>query len=98
MADVKAELPNIDPEVAAEKAEFEKEIAELGDVPEAAYLDEIYDIIDAVVSRTDDSTLPALTIRTWVLGIFFGFLYALVNTLFTFRTNQITMLRPTDNN
>ncbi|KAJ1553661.1 hypothetical protein HK405_007283, partial [Cladochytrium tenue] len=79
----------IDPEALAEKAELEKEVAELGDIPEAEYLDEIYDIIDAVVSRTDDPTVPALTMRTWILGVFFGFLYALVNTLFTFRTNQI---------
>ncbi|KAJ1547631.1 hypothetical protein HK405_005327 [Cladochytrium tenue] len=81
----------IDPEALAEKAELEKEVAELGDIPEAEYLDEIYDIIDAVVSRTDDPTIPALTMRTWILGVFFGFLYALVNTLFTFRTNQITV-------
>ncbi|KAJ1559534.1 Myosin type-2 heavy chain 1, partial [Cladochytrium tenue] len=84
-----ADPPKVDPEVAAEKAELEKEVAELGDIPEAEYLDEIYDIIDSVVSRTDDPTLAALTLRTWILGIFFGFLYALVNTLFTFRTNQI---------
>ncbi|KAJ3410913.1 hypothetical protein HDV05_003044, partial [Chytridiales sp. JEL 0842] len=27
------------------------------------YVDEIYDIVDAVVSKTDDPTLPALTLR-----------------------------------
>ncbi|KAI9330486.1 OPT oligopeptide transporter protein-domain-containing protein [Zopfochytrium polystomum] len=77
-------------ELAVErKLEHEK----AGDIdPEAGdYIDEIYDIVDAVVSRTDDPTLPALTIRVWILGVFFGFLLALVNTLFTFRTNTITL-------
>ncbi|KAI9347421.1 OPT oligopeptide transporter protein-domain-containing protein [Zopfochytrium polystomum] len=63
--------------------EFDPEVAE--------YIDEIYDIVDAVVSRTDDPTLPALTLRVWILGIFFGFLLSMVNTLFTFRTNTLTV-------
>ncbi|KAJ1547483.1 hypothetical protein HK405_005724, partial [Cladochytrium tenue] len=33
-------------------------------VGEEEYVDEIYDIVDSVVPRTDDPTLPALTFRT----------------------------------
>ncbi|KAJ1550414.1 hypothetical protein HK405_000665, partial [Cladochytrium tenue] len=32
-------------------------------VGEEEYVDEIYDIVDSVVPRTDDPTLPALTFR-----------------------------------
>ncbi|KAI8831019.1 OPT oligopeptide transporter protein-domain-containing protein [Chytriomyces cf. hyalinus JEL632] len=53
------------------------------------YLDEIYMIIDAIVPRTDDSSLPALTFRVWFLGLIFGALICAINTLFTFRTNQV---------
>jgi len=77
-------------ELAVErKLEHEKQ----GDVdPESGeYMDEIYDIVDAVVPRTDDPTLPALTFRVWLLGGLFGILLAVVNTLFTFRTNQLSV-------
>jgi hypothetical protein len=53
------------------------------------YIDEIYDIVDAVVSRTDDPSLPVFTFRSFVLGTFFAILLSVVNTLFTFRTNQV---------
>ncbi|KAJ3097403.1 hypothetical protein HDU96_000409 [Phlyctochytrium bullatum] len=49
------------------------------------YLDEIYDIVDAVVPRP---TMPVLTFRVWVLGGFFCVALCVANTLFTFRTNQ----------
>ncbi|KAJ3093528.1 hypothetical protein HDU97_009482, partial [Phlyctochytrium planicorne] len=63
---------------------------EAGDVdPESGeYLDEIYDIVDAVVSRTDDPTLPVLTFRVMILGGFFCVALCCANTLFTFRTNS----------
>ncbi|KAJ3098028.1 hypothetical protein HDU97_004361 [Phlyctochytrium planicorne] len=63
---------------------------ETGDVdpesgPESGeYLDEIYDIVDAVVSRTDDPTLPVLTFRVMILGGFFCVALCCANTLFTF--------------
>ncbi|KAJ1557981.1 hypothetical protein HK405_014700, partial [Cladochytrium tenue] len=60
-------------------------------VGEEEYVDEIYDIVDSVVPRTDDPTLPALTFRVWVISIIFGFLLSLVNTIFSFRTNNITV-------
>ncbi|KAI9346046.1 OPT oligopeptide transporter protein-domain-containing protein [Zopfochytrium polystomum] len=53
--------------------------------------DEVYDIVDAVVPRTDDPTLPVLTFRVWVLGTVFGILLSTVNTLFTFRTNTFNV-------
>ncbi|KAJ3311176.1 hypothetical protein HDU76_003196, partial [Blyttiomyces sp. JEL0837] len=90
----KAEVPQVvseaDMELAVErKLQHEKD----GDVdPESGeYLDEIYDIVDAVVSRTDDPTLPALTFRVWILGMFWAIVLSIVNTLFTFRTNQLTV-------
>ncbi|KAI9347412.1 OPT oligopeptide transporter protein-domain-containing protein [Zopfochytrium polystomum] len=77
-------------ELAVERKLEGEKLGEL-DEEAAQYIDEIYDIVDAVVSRTDDPTLPALTIRVWLLGTFFGFMLALVNTLFTFRTNSLTV-------
>ncbi|KAJ3094901.1 hypothetical protein HDU97_007452 [Phlyctochytrium planicorne] len=61
-----------------------------GDIdPDAGeYLDEIYDIVDAVVSRTDDPNLPVLTFRVILLGGFFSIVLTALNTLFSFRTNS----------
>ncbi|KAJ3331689.1 hypothetical protein HDU76_002491 [Blyttiomyces sp. JEL0837] len=50
-------------------------------------LDEIYDVIHAVIPTTDDPTIPALTFRVWLLGTFFAVVLAFLNTLFTFRSN-----------
>jgi OPT family oligopeptide transporter len=50
-------------------------------------MDEIYDIVQSVVSDTDDPTIPALTFRVWLLGILFSVVLATVNVAFTFRTN-----------
>ncbi|KAJ3100620.1 hypothetical protein HDU97_002108 [Phlyctochytrium planicorne] len=63
-----------------------------GDVdPESGeYLDEIYDIVDAVVPRTDDPNMPVLTFRVIVLGGLFCVALCCANTLFTFRTNNFT--------
>ncbi|KAI8607070.1 OPT oligopeptide transporter protein-domain-containing protein, partial [Chytriomyces sp. MP71] len=58
---------------------------------EESFLDEIYEILDAVVPRTDDVSLPALTFRVWVLGLVFGCLICAANTVFTFRTNTFTI-------
>ncbi|KAI8831018.1 OPT oligopeptide transporter protein-domain-containing protein [Chytriomyces cf. hyalinus JEL632] len=55
------------------------------------YIDEIYQIIDSVVPRTDRPKLPALTFRVWLLGLLFGTLFCIGNTIFTFRTN-VTVL------
>ncbi|KAI9357671.1 OPT oligopeptide transporter protein-domain-containing protein [Zopfochytrium polystomum] len=77
-------------ELAVErKIEHEK----AGDVdPESGeYLDEIYDIVDAVVPRTDDPTIPAFTFRVILLGLGFNVLLACVNTLFMFRTNSFSL-------
>ncbi|KAJ3329140.1 hypothetical protein HDU76_008537 [Blyttiomyces sp. JEL0837] len=77
-------------ELAVErKHEHEK----TGDVdPDSGeYLDEIYDIVDAVVPRTDDPSLPASTFRVWFMGTILCVLYSFINTLFTFRTNPFTL-------
>ncbi|KAI8845735.1 OPT oligopeptide transporter protein-domain-containing protein [Chytriomyces cf. hyalinus JEL632] len=58
---------------------------------EENYIDEIYEIIDAAVPRTDDPSLPASTVRVWLLGLFFGILMCAINTIFTFRTNQFNL-------
>lgn len=91
------------PPLAASFAETEKKVtfydtdslrsSEELDTEYGESLDEVYDIVDAVVSRTDDPNLPALTFRVWFLGIIFGVALAFVNTLFTFRTN-IFVLSP----
>lgn len=43
------------------------------------------------VPITDDPTLPALTFRTWVLGIVSCGMLAFLNRFFGYRTNQITI-------
>ncbi|KAI9351104.1 OPT oligopeptide transporter protein-domain-containing protein [Zopfochytrium polystomum] len=58
--------------------------------PDEGY-DEVYDIVDAVVPRTDDPTIPAFTFRVLVLGFAFALVLASVNTLFTFRTNTFSL-------
>ncbi|KAI8611929.1 OPT oligopeptide transporter protein-domain-containing protein [Chytriomyces sp. MP71] len=57
----------------------------------ADYIDEIYEIIDAVVPRTDEPALPVLTLRVWFLGLVFGALICAANTVFTFRTNEFSI-------
>ncbi|KAJ3169036.1 hypothetical protein HK101_011579 [Irineochytrium annulatum] len=78
-----------DMELAIErKMEHEKN----GDAdPESGeYLDEIYDIVDAVVSRSDDPTMPANTFRVWFLGTIMCAGLAALTTLFSFRTNSFS--------
>ncbi|KAI8608060.1 OPT oligopeptide transporter protein-domain-containing protein [Chytriomyces sp. MP71] len=58
---------------------------------ETEFVDEIYQIVDAVVPRTDDPTLPALTARVWLLGIGFGTAFNAANTIFSFRTNTFSI-------
>ncbi|KAI9343612.1 OPT oligopeptide transporter protein-domain-containing protein [Obelidium mucronatum] len=58
---------------------------------EDEYIDEIYDIIDAVAPRSDKPSLKALTFRMWFLGILFGTLMCVANTIFTFRANAFTI-------
>ncbi|KAJ3097388.1 hypothetical protein HDU97_004897 [Phlyctochytrium planicorne] len=50
-------------------------------------LAEIYELVDAVVPRSDNPNLPVLTFRVILLGGFFCVVLACANTLFTFRTN-----------
>ncbi|KAJ1546500.1 hypothetical protein HK405_007049, partial [Cladochytrium tenue] len=54
-------------------------------------LDDIYDIVDTVVLRVDDVNTPVLTFRVWVIGSFFTVLLAIMNTVFSFRTNFFTI-------
>ncbi|KAJ3106264.1 hypothetical protein HDU97_006715 [Phlyctochytrium planicorne] len=55
--------------------------------PEELEEDEIYDMVDAVVPRGDDPSLPVLTFRVILLGGFFGLIMCILNVLFSFRTN-----------
>ncbi|KAJ3098029.1 hypothetical protein HDU97_004362 [Phlyctochytrium planicorne] len=91
MADTKEQDPQYVTEAEMELAMERKHKHELdGDVdPDSGeYLDEIYDIVDAVVPRTDDPNLPVLTFRVVILGGFFCVVLCCANTLFTFRTNS----------
>ncbi|KAI9339921.1 OPT oligopeptide transporter protein-domain-containing protein [Obelidium mucronatum] len=72
--------------VSMKKGHYEEE-----DDGDEEYLDEIYQIIDAVVPRTDDPSLPSLTFRVWVLGMGFGILLAAGNTILSFRSNAMTV-------
>ncbi|KAJ3240353.1 hypothetical protein HDU81_004021 [Chytriomyces hyalinus] len=80
-----ADIPGMPTKTLNEKAE---DVID-GEIDES--LDEIYEIIDAVVSRTDDPSLPAGTFRAWFLGILLGALICTANTIFTFRTNSFTI-------
>ncbi|KAL1408597.1 hypothetical protein Q8F55_005410 [Vanrija albida] len=48
-----------------------------------------YSIVRAVVDPTDDQTMPALTLRVWVIGIVFGMIGAFINQLFSIRLPTI---------
>lgn len=50
-----------------------------------------YAEVRAVVSSTDDRTLPVSTIRAWVIGLFFVVVLAFVNQLFTVRQPSISL-------
>ncbi|GAA5811128.1 hypothetical protein MFLAVUS_004557 [Mucor flavus] len=47
--------------------------------------------VRAVVSNTDDPTLPVYTFRMWFLGVIFGALLSFVNQFFHFRQNALTL-------
>ncbi|KAI9331414.1 OPT oligopeptide transporter protein-domain-containing protein [Zopfochytrium polystomum] len=44
-----------------------------------------------ILPKTDDTSLPALTFRTWLLGSIFCLILAVVNTTFSFRTNSFVV-------
>jgi hypothetical protein len=54
-------------------------------------IDEIYDMVDAVVPRTDDPELPALTFRVILLGTMSTLFLSFVNTFFSFRSANFTI-------
>ncbi|KAI9351832.1 OPT oligopeptide transporter protein-domain-containing protein [Zopfochytrium polystomum] len=78
-------------ELAVERKIEQEKTGTNVDPESGEYLDEIYDIVDAVVPRTDDPTLPAFTFRVIILGLGFNILLATVNTLFMFRTNYFSL-------
>ncbi|KAI8865477.1 OPT family small oligopeptide transporter, partial [Ramicandelaber brevisporus] len=47
--------------------------------------------VRAAVSNKDDPSLPSLTFRVWVLGLFFTCLLSFVNQFFWFRAQPITL-------
>ncbi|KAF9379834.1 hypothetical protein BGX21_002532, partial [Mortierella sp. AD011] len=47
--------------------------------------------VAAIVSNTDDPTLPSLTFRFWVMGLGFSALISFCNQFFWFRENPITI-------
>ena len=50
-----------------------------------------YAEVRAVVENTDDPSLPSFTFRTWVIGIFFCGVGAVINQLFSLRQPPITI-------
>lgn len=50
-----------------------------------------YAQVRAVVSNTDDPTLPSFTIRTWVIGVVYVVAGAFVNQLFSIRQPAISI-------
>ncbi|KAJ3094362.1 hypothetical protein HDU96_001716, partial [Phlyctochytrium bullatum] len=52
------------------------------------FMDDIYDIVDSVVPRTDNTETPVVTFRVVLIGTVFMVFLATLNTVFTFRTNQ----------
>ncbi|KAG6467920.1 hypothetical protein ZIOFF_072485 [Zingiber officinale] len=66
-----------------------------------AYIPEGYEVeikddspieqVRMTVPTTDDPSLPCLTIRTWILGVFSCVLLSFVNQFFSYRTNQLSI-------
>ncbi|RKP10959.1 oligopeptide transporter OPT family [Thamnocephalis sphaerospora] len=50
-----------------------------------------YEVVRVTVSTKDDPTLPTLTFRFWVLGIFFNCVLAFVNQFFWYRATPLTV-------
>ncbi|KAI9345220.1 OPT oligopeptide transporter protein-domain-containing protein [Obelidium mucronatum] len=50
---------------------------------------EVYDIVDSIVPRYDNPTLPAFTFRVLLLGSLSNIIFTIINTAFSFRTNPI---------
>ncbi|KAI9105239.1 OPT oligopeptide transporter protein-domain-containing protein [Phlyctochytrium arcticum] len=72
---------------AAQINQGDKSVAQQGDRDP----DDVWQYIDAVVDKTDDTTLPSLTPRAWLLGTFFTILFSIVNAVLTFRTNPFNL-------
>jgi hypothetical protein len=53
--------------------------------------DEVQVWVNSVASKTDDPTIPAFTIRTVMLGSFWGIIIAVMNTIFSFRQNPFSV-------
>ncbi|KAI8613254.1 OPT oligopeptide transporter protein-domain-containing protein [Chytriomyces sp. MP71] len=87
------EQPHTKPLDKADEPQFvtEEKLELAAEQPDDDYIDEIYDIIDAVVPRTDDPSLPANTFRVWFLGLLFGAAICAANTIFTFRSNSFSI-------
>ncbi|KAF9969596.1 hypothetical protein BGZ73_007993 [Actinomortierella ambigua] len=69
-----------------EKLDIESPIVELEEdenspIPEVA----------AIVSNKDDPSLPVMTFRFWVMGVFFACLLSFFNQFFWFRSNPMTL-------
>ncbi|KAJ3214742.1 hypothetical protein HDU67_001281 [Dinochytrium kinnereticum] len=58
------------------------------DVGRDTFMDDIYDIVDSVVPKTDNVNTPALTFRVVIMGVILLITLSIINTLFTFRTNE----------
>ncbi|KAL2912414.1 OPT superfamily [Polyrhizophydium stewartii] len=67
-----------------EELEHEKELlAQTDDIEEQ--------FVDSVVPQTDDPNIPSLSVRMVVLGSLFAVALALMNGIFSFRTNSFTV-------
>jgi hypothetical protein len=73
--------------VVADPNAYNSSLGEIEDASECAE-DDIYDIVDSVVPKTDNPKLPALTFRVFAMGFFFSALISIVNTIFTFKSNN----------
>lgn len=92
MAEIKEFLNN--PDVLANPQAHQKLIRAMK--IEAALVTENspYAEVRAVVSPTDDTSLPSLTFRVWLIGIVFSGIGAFVNTIFDPRMPAITISTP----
>ncbi|KAF9410222.1 hypothetical protein BGZ76_005548, partial [Entomortierella beljakovae] len=85
MSEQKHEYQNekefLDEKIDIERSSVVLEEEENSPIPEVA----------AIVSNKDDPSLPTLTFRFWVMGVFFSILLAFVNQFFFFRTHPMTL-------
>jgi hypothetical protein len=77
-------------EIKAEPLKI-NDVEAIEDVGPSDDFEDVYDMVDAVATRTDDPSIPALTFRVWVLGLFWNLVSAFFAAFNLFRTTPVAV-------